>query len=257
MRKVSPVLAACALTITCFTMAGSSVSGRALGLVSASLGAVETAAPATAVAVDDQQLPAPGITPAAAPKAAAEAAATIRTDKFDYQPGETAIITGTGFAPGENVTLEVDHANGLADGDGHLPFIALADGSGNIESQWFVNPDDSLHSIFILSAVGETSGRKATSVFTDVLQRFVDDQGADDEPGQKDLNFFTLKPLVRRRSPLPGGGTIPPGGLELGRRVRPHRHRRQTGRQGQLCLLRDCQGDASDDVRDPDVFVRQ
>jgi hypothetical protein len=192
MRKVSPVLAACALTITCFTMAGSSVSGRALGLMSASLEAVEITAPATAVAVDDQQLPAPGITPAAAPKAAAEAAATIRTDKFDYQPGETALITGTGFAPGENVTLQVAHANGLVDGDGHAPFTVLADGSGNIDSQWFVNPDDSSGATFILTAVGETSGRKALTIFTDAVTRIVDDAGADDFPGQKDLNFFTF-----------------------------------------------------------------
>ena len=192
MRKVSPVFAACALTITCFTMAGSSVSGRALGSVSASLEAVETAAPATAVAADDQQLRAPGITPSAAPTTVKAAAATVRTDKFDYQPGETAVITGGGFAPGENVTLQVVHANGLDDGDGHLPFTTVADGSGNILTQWFVNPDDSLHAIFILSAIGETSGQKARTVFTDVLQRFVDDQGADDFPGQKDLNFFTF-----------------------------------------------------------------
>jgi hypothetical protein len=192
MRKVSVFVAVCTLAIACVVMAGGSVSGHALSSTSMTLAATDSGAAATTAAADEQ-LPAPGITPAAAPKAPAEAAATVRTDKFDYAPGETAIITGTGFAPGENVTLEVDHASGLADGDGHLPFTALADGSGNIESQWFVNPDDSLHSIFILSAVGETSGRKATSVFTDVLQRFVDDQGADDEPGQKDLSFFTFE----------------------------------------------------------------
>jgi hypothetical protein len=192
MRKVSVFVAVCTLAIACVVMAGGSVSGHALSSTSMTLAATDSGAAATAAAADEQ-LPAPGITPAAAPKAPAEAAATVRTDKFDYAPGETAIITGTGFAPGENVTLEVDHASGLADGDGHLPFTALADGSGNIESQWFVNPDDSLHSIFILTAVGETSGRKATSVFTDLLQRFVDDQGADDEPGQKDLNFFTFE----------------------------------------------------------------
>jgi hypothetical protein len=187
MRKVSATLAVCTITITCIVMAGSSVSGRAFGLAVAL-----EAAPATAAAVDDQQLSAPGITPSASPKAPAAAAATVRTDKFDYQPGETAVITGTGYTPGENVVLEVDHANGLADGEGHLPFTALADGSGNIQSQWFVNPDDSLHAIFILTAVGEVSGRKATTVFTDVLQRFVDDAGPDDEPGQKDLSFFTF-----------------------------------------------------------------
>lgn len=175
MHKRSPALAACALTIACIAMAGSSVSGRAPGRNVA----------------DDQQLRAPGVTPSASPKAAS-AAATIRTDKFDYQPGETAIITGTGFAPGENVVLQVVHANGLSDGDGHEPFISLADGDGNVDTQWFVNPDDSLHAILILTAVGESSGKKARTVFTDVLTRIVDDAGADDFPGQKDLNFFTF-----------------------------------------------------------------
>jgi hypothetical protein len=191
MRKVSPVLAACAITITCIAMAGSSVSGRALGLASRSLDNVEATAPAAAAAVDDQQLRAPGITPAAA-TAKAEAAATIQTDKFDYQPGETAIIAGTGFAPGENVTLQVLHANGLVDGDGHEPFTVLADGSGNIDAQWFVNPDDSSGATFLLTAVGQTSGRTARAVFTDAVTTIVDDSGADDFPGQKDLNFFTF-----------------------------------------------------------------
>jgi Prealbumin-like fold domain len=191
MRKVSVFVAVCTLAIACVVMAGGSVSGHALDVASVSSAATETAAPAP-VSSDDQQLSAPGITPAAAATAPAEAAATIRTDKFDYQPGETALITGTGFAPGENVTLEVDHANGLVDGDGHLPFTVLADGNGNIQAQWFVNPDDSLHAIFLLTAVGETSGRTAKTIFTDVVTMIVDDAGADDYPGQKDLNFFTF-----------------------------------------------------------------
>src|SRR5262245_31787052 len=132
MRKVSPALAACAITITCIAMAGSSVSGRALGVAPSTADGSE-AAPLAAAAVDDQQLRAPGITPAAA-KAAAEVPAIVQTDKYDYQPGETALISGSGFAPGENVTLKVDHANGLVDGDGHLPFTVLADGSGNIDA---------------------------------------------------------------------------------------------------------------------------
>src|SRR6266550_4314218 len=47
--------------------------------------------------------------------------ATVGTDKFDYQPGETAHITGAGFRPGEAVTIQVEHSNGLEDGLGHAP----------------------------------------------------------------------------------------------------------------------------------------
>src|SRR4051812_32188424 len=35
--------------------------------------------------------------------------ATISTDQGDYPPGSTAIITGSGFQPGEDVTLQVLH----------------------------------------------------------------------------------------------------------------------------------------------------
>jgi hypothetical protein len=120
------------------------------------------------------------------------AAPTIATDKFDYQPGETALITGAGFFPGEIVTLHVEHMNGLEDGSGHLPFYTFADGNGLISDQWYVNPDDSLHSIFVLSAEGGASGLKAQTIFTDALVEIVDDGGPDDYPGQKDLSFFSV-----------------------------------------------------------------
>ena len=51
-----------------------------------------------------------------------------------------------------------------------------------------VDPDDSEDSIFRLTAIGADSRLVATSTFTDVLVTQVDDQGPDDEPGQKDLN---------------------------------------------------------------------
>src|SRR5439155_6217953 len=35
--------------------------------------------------------------------------ATVTTDALDYPPGATAIITGTGFQPGEQVKLQVLH----------------------------------------------------------------------------------------------------------------------------------------------------
>lgn len=35
--------------------------------------------------------------------------ATIATDQPDYAPGSTVIISGTGWQPGETVTLQVIH----------------------------------------------------------------------------------------------------------------------------------------------------
>jgi len=106
--------------------------------------------------------------------------AWVQTDQFDYQPGETALIAGGGFMPGEVVMLQVLHANGLNDGSGHEPFSTLTDVDGALSEQWYVHPDDSLHSLFILLAQGLTSGRRASAVFTDAFFFSPDDGGVDD-----------------------------------------------------------------------------
>ncbi len=114
--------------------------------------------------------------------------ATVGTDKYDYRPGETVVITGEGFQPNEPVTLQVVHSNGNNSGAGHEPFAATADANGGLAAPWFVNPDDSESSIFRLTATGNNSHLVATSTFTDVLLEFIDDNGPDDQPGQKDLS---------------------------------------------------------------------
>ena len=114
--------------------------------------------------------------------------AVVSTDKYDYEPGETAAISGAGFRSGEAVTVHVVHSTGANDGAGHEPFDTAADTSGRISVGWFVNPDDSKGSIFRLTATGTESGLVATSTFTDLIITQIDDEGPDDEPGQKDLN---------------------------------------------------------------------
>ncbi len=115
--------------------------------------------------------------------------ASVFTDKPDYAPGETAIISGQGYQPGETVELQVLHIEagpdeefGTADdtlgdntGSGHDPWF-VTDGAagdldgaedGNILTEWYVDPDDSLNETFRLTAVGQTSGQVATTMFTD------------------------------------------------------------------------------------------
>ena len=55
---------------------------------------------------------------------------TVTTDKSDYVPGSTAIITGSGFpATDESVTLQVRHTDGTAEGgEGHDPWTVAMDG---------------------------------------------------------------------------------------------------------------------------------
>ena len=94
--------------------------------------------------------------------------AKVSTDKADYRPGETAIITGSGFWANEIVTLQVVHVDGgEEDGAGHEPWNVAADADGNFTSSWFVNPDDSLGATFVLTAVGNSSGLTAQTTFTD------------------------------------------------------------------------------------------
>ena len=117
--------------------------------------------------------------------------AAVQTDKYDYQPAQTANITGRGFNPGETVTVQVVHSNGRNGGNGHTPFNVVANSAGDINVPWDVDPDDSKDSLFRLTVTGTISGLTATSTFTDTITTVIDDLGADDQPGQKDLSFLT------------------------------------------------------------------
>ncbi|MDN3656661.1 hypothetical protein QWZ08_13535, partial [Ferruginibacter paludis] len=101
----------------------------------------------------------------------AQGQATIKTDLLDYPPGSTAIITGTGFQPGETVTLQVIHVGDDplgTDAAYHQPFTTVADNSGNVSSSWDVPTDgDALGATFLLTADGGSSGLHAEWTFTD------------------------------------------------------------------------------------------
>src|SRR5262249_27555460 len=90
--------------------------------------------------------------------------ATVKTDAADYAPGSVVTITGTGWQPGETVTLTLVES---PDYDTHPPMTAVADGQGNITNSEF-SPD--LHDLnirFYLTAVGSQSGFQAQNTFTD------------------------------------------------------------------------------------------
>ncbi len=97
--------------------------------------------------------------------------ATITTDQPDYAPGSTAIISGSGWQPGETVTLQVLHDPTGGDdltSPAHQPWTVVADGSGNVSSQWIVPADeDELGANLKLTAVGGSSGLSAEWMFTD------------------------------------------------------------------------------------------
>ncbi len=138
---------------------------------------------------------------------AAEAETTstpiVVTDKQDYQPGETATITATGFDPGAVVKLQVQHLEAGADGEfgtaddlilassnsgsGHEPWM-VKDGSpkdldglknGEIVTEWYVNPDDSANATFQLTATDLKTGEAAEPhIFTDSVLDLTQNQSA-------------------------------------------------------------------------------
>ncbi len=105
----------------------------------------------------------------AAGVASAQTTPMVATDMADYPPGATAQITGAGFWPGETVTLHVVHIDGVGSGGaGHEPWTLIAGMDGSFTSTWYVDPDDSLGSTFLLTATGGSSGFIAQTTFTDM-----------------------------------------------------------------------------------------
>jgi hypothetical protein len=93
--------------------------------------------------------------------------ATVKTDKADYAPGTVVTITGSGWQPGETVTLTLVESPLI---DTHPVMTAIADSMGKIVNTDF-SPD--VHDIsirFYLTAVGSISGIHAQNTFTDALQ---------------------------------------------------------------------------------------
>lgn len=104
---------------------------------------------------------------AACSSAYAAGSPQVTTDKSDYAPGETALISGSGFAAHEGIVLQVSHLYDMDfPGDGHDPWIVEADANGNFEAEWYVAPDFSLDQTLLLTADGRTS-RHAETTFTD------------------------------------------------------------------------------------------
>jgi hypothetical protein len=93
-------------------------------------------------------------------------AATVATDQSDYTPGQTVVITGAGFQPGESVTLRIDE-NPDVDADSPIIWAVATDAGGSFTDTSFVINAGDVGVTFTLTAVGQTSGLTAATVFTD------------------------------------------------------------------------------------------
>lgn len=93
----------------------------------------------------------------------------VMTDKSDYYPFETVYITGTGFHPGEVVTLQVTALDGSLTWDWGLPWDVYTDEAGNFTAEWPVF-EWALGHTFLLTADCEHPGEShlhAETTFTD------------------------------------------------------------------------------------------
>src|SRR5688572_28036628 len=93
--------------------------------------------------------------------------ATVTTDKLDYQPGEYVIITGSGWTPGETVTLHFDETPVPATCLLSHDLTAVADANGDIYNNQFLVKENHLGVHFILTATGLSSGFVAVTEFDD------------------------------------------------------------------------------------------
>jgi hypothetical protein len=84
---------------------------------------------------------------------------TVQTDAIDYPPGTTVNIMGSGWKPGETVTLQLVEAPLI---DTHGPYTTVADANGNISDSSFVTDDHDLSIKFYLTATGSISQAQTT-----------------------------------------------------------------------------------------------
>src|SRR5712691_1714088 len=90
--------------------------------------------------------------------------ATVTTDKPDYHPGETVIITGKGWLAGETVSLLIHEAPTI---DPDRTLFATADLLGNFTNNQLTLEAHDVGVTFTVTATGQTSGQTAQTTFTD------------------------------------------------------------------------------------------
>lgn len=88
----------------------------------------------------------------------------VTTDLSDYYPGDVVVITGTGFWPGERVSLRLDQHPTLHEA---YVFTSTADSTGSFRNADYTVEEQDLGTSFDLTATGLTSGLVATTFFTD------------------------------------------------------------------------------------------
>ncbi|HXU09427.1 MAG TPA: kelch repeat-containing protein, partial [Blastocatellia bacterium] len=89
--------------------------------------------------------------------------ATVTTDKTDYAPGETIVISGSGWQAEETVTLTLHRDNAAVD----TILESVVDADGNFQNSEYLVQESDRDLSFLLTAAGQSSGYTAQTSFTD------------------------------------------------------------------------------------------
>jgi Secretion system C-terminal sorting domain len=90
----------------------------------------------------------------------------LSTNQLDYAPGDSVIISGSGFWPNESIRLEVVNINTPGYGDSGGPWFVSADATGAFQGFWVV-PPEGVNQLYQASAAGQSSGLVASTQFSD------------------------------------------------------------------------------------------
>jgi hypothetical protein len=96
--------------------------------------------------------------------------ATIETNQDDYFPGELVHVVGHGWAANETVHLAMTEEPDTHD---DVAQDVVADSAGDFSIHFYDVQEYDLGVTFTLTATGQTSGSRATAVFTDGNVRFI------------------------------------------------------------------------------------
>src|SRR6266581_399285 len=120
----------------------------------------------------------------------------ITTDRLSYRSGDRARITADGFRPNELVTIEVN------DGHSQAPITTLSDKNGRATAELELPADNLGAGSFVVTAVSADSQIVVSITIPANFFTVIDQQGSNDQPGQKDLtrlgrdntdpNYFSL-----------------------------------------------------------------
>ena len=96
----------------------------------------------------------------------AGSSAVVTTEKTEYFPGETVLITGASWQPGESVELIIRGDNGTPD----RLLNAVADETGNLRTSEFAFPASGVDVTYVLTAMAQSSGYAAQTTFANTTQ---------------------------------------------------------------------------------------